>query len=305
MVTSYIKTLNENNKKSLDQEITVIWDETLIASNSPSAAALAIVTDPETINSAIRLFEAMGIALMPGDTIIIPATIAVGGVYILYRGGKFVASVLKERKSNIQEQAHKTLTDIPEEPKLESFPLGEEKKGEILVTPNTPLEKEQEYIPNTTPQKDKPESIPLNDGNIDEKGYIFTSDKTNSKNYENEKPNKNKVDKKANSKLTYERAPYHPVGKQLGKKAPAPTNGQKVLDESVRIKELGVSERRVGIDYETGEIVVFDKTINNIFHGHVVSWKDLRQEAKNALIKNGLTTPKGKIIENKKVDSNE
>lgn len=72
------------------------------------------------------------------------------------------------------------------------------------------------------------------------------------------------------------------------------------MEESVRIKESGISERRVGVDYETGEIVVFDKTIGNIFHGHVVPWKDLRQEAKNALIKNGLTTPKGKILENKK-----
>ncbi len=40
----------------------------------------------------------MGIALMPGDTIIIPATLAVGGVYILYRGGKFVASAIRKRR---------------------------------------------------------------------------------------------------------------------------------------------------------------------------------------------------------------
>jgi hypothetical protein len=51
----------------------------------------------------------------------------------------------------------------------------------------------------------------------------------------------------------------------------APRNGQNALDASVQIKDS--SSPRVGIDYQTGEFVVFDETHpgTGIFHGHVRS----------------------------------
>jgi hypothetical protein len=97
----------------------------------------------------------------------------------------------------------------------------------------------------------------------------------------------------------YEPAPYH--GKvKAGRKNPGPVNGQAALDVSIQIKET--SARRVGVDYDAGDIVIFDETGvkanagETIFHGHIQSWKELHQDAKNALMRSGIVDKKGKII---------
>ena len=52
--------------------------------------------------------------------------------------------------------------------------------------------------------------------------------------------------------------------------------------------------RRVGIS--DNEIVVFDETLNGIFHGHVRSWSELSETMKAVLRKAGMVNKKGKII---------
>ena len=89
----------------------------------------------------------------------------------------------------------------------------------------------------------------------------------------------------------YEDAPYHHINSR-GNKNPAPKNGQKALDNSIQIKET--SPRRIGIS--ENEIVVLDKTLEGIYHGHVRSWSELLEPMKNALIKAGLVNQAGKIL---------
>jgi RHS repeat-associated protein len=94
-------------------------------------------------------------------------------------------------------------------------------------------------------------------------------------------------------RLEYEAASYH--GKvDNAVKSRAPINGQDALDASVLVKDT--SPRRVGIDYDAGEFVVFDKTIGNKYHGHVRSWKDLHPDMQKALIKSKMVDNKGKIL---------
>ena len=47
---------------------------------------------------------------------------------------------------------------------------------------------------------------------------------------------------------------------------------------------------------EKEKFVTFDEHEPGKYHGHVVSWSELRQEAKNALIKAGKVTPNGKVV---------
>ena len=94
-------------------------------------------------------------------------------------------------------------------------------------------------------------------------------------------------------KRVYKGASYH--GKSAkGRKNPAPTNGQKVLDSSVQVKPT--RPRRIGVDPENGEIVVFDQTIGNEYHGHTRNWDELRSEMQNTLKDHGLVDKKGTII---------
>jgi RHS repeat-associated protein len=95
------------------------------------------------------------------------------------------------------------------------------------------------------------------------------------------------------ARLKYQKAPYH--GTENGiLKSKAPTDGQGALDVSLQIKET--SPRRIGVDYSTNEFVVFDKTLDNTYHGHVRTWNQLHQDMKNTLIKNGMADSKGKIL---------
>ncbi len=94
-------------------------------------------------------------------------------------------------------------------------------------------------------------------------------------------------------RLEYDAAPYH--GKvDNAIKSRAPTHGQDALDSSVQVKST--SPRRVGIDYQTKDFVVFDRTIDNIYHGHVRSWGDLHPDMQRALQQAGMADRKGNII---------
>jgi filamentous hemagglutinin len=94
-------------------------------------------------------------------------------------------------------------------------------------------------------------------------------------------------------RLDYEPASYH--GKvDNATKSRAPTNGQDTLDVSVQVKPT--SPRRVGMDSETGDFVVFDKTRENVYHGHVRSWEDLHPDMQRALQDAGMVNRRGKLL---------
>jgi hypothetical protein len=82
---------------------------------------------------------------------------------------------------------------------------------------------------------------------------------------------------------------------QRGNAAPGPTNGQGALDSSVGIGPN--TARRIGIDKENDEFVVFDETLpgKGEFHGHVRTWEGLNQQMQNALYQSGLVNRKGKM----------
>ena len=95
----------------------------------------------------------------------------------------------------------------------------------------------------------------------------------------------------------YEWNPKHPQWTAEGptgvRASKAPKNGQDALDLSVQVKDT--SPRRVGVNYEAGEFVVFDEHGPGKFHGHVRTWDELENVQQNALIKAGLTDRRGKI----------
>ncbi len=94
----------------------------------------------------------------------------------------------------------------------------------------------------------------------------------------------------------FEGVDYHgTVGNAV--KSKGPLNGQDALDASVQVKLT--SPRRVGVDYGAGEFVVFDRTLNGTYHGHVRSWKDLHPDMQQALIKSGQADRRGNIIGNR------
>ena len=82
-----------------------------------------------------------------------------------------------------------------------------------------------------------------------------------------------------------------PTGARASK---APKNGQNALDLSVQVKDT--SYRRVGIDHETGEFVVFDEHEPGKFHGHVRTWDELENVQQNALVKADMTDRRGRIL---------
>jgi hypothetical protein len=89
-------------------------------------------------------------------------------------------------------------------------------------------------------------------------------------------------------------AKHHGNTVQGGFISPAPTHGQRVLEASVQVKPS--SPRRVGVDQKEKEFVVFDMTIEGVFHGHTRTWDQLHPDMKSALVANGLCTDKGKIL---------
>jgi hypothetical protein len=96
----------------------------------------------------------------------------------------------------------------------------------------------------------------------------------------------------------YEYNPEHPQWTKDGptglRASKTPKNGPNALDASVQIKDT--SPRRVGVDYETGEFVVFDEHTAGNYHGHVRKWDELEQGHQNALVGSGMANRKGDIL---------
>ena len=74
-----------------------------------------------------------------------------------------------------------------------------------------------------------------------------------------------------------------------------PKNGQAALDNSIPFKDT--SRARISVDAANKEIVVLHPSNieGTVFHGHVRTWKELTEQMKNALMRSGLVSPKGKI----------
>jgi hypothetical protein len=89
----------------------------------------------------------------------------------------------------------------------------------------------------------------------------------------------------------YEDAPYHRT-KQSGRKSPAPKNGQKALDNSVKFSQS--CKNRVGIS--NGQFVKLNFTSAGLYHGYVTQWKDLPKEMRDALVEVNWVNLKGKIL---------
>lgn len=65
------------------------------------------------------------------------------------------------------------------------------------------------------------------------------------------------------------------------------------LENSVKVKHA--SPRRVGINYDTDEFMVFDLTRGNIYHGHIRSWAQLHPSMRYALEIAGMVDHRGNI----------
>ncbi|MEE9681493.1 S-type pyocin domain-containing protein [Pseudomonas moraviensis] len=93
--------------------------------------------------------------------------------------------------------------------------------------------------------------------------------------------------------LEFDAASYHGK-KDTPHKSKGPSNGQKALESSVQVKPT--SARRIGVDPDANELVVFDRTGGEVYHGHVRPWDKLHQDMKNALIKARKVDSKGNIL---------
>ena len=91
----------------------------------------------------------------------------------------------------------------------------------------------------------------------------------------------------------FEPNPKHGKSKK-GNANPEPTNPQKGLDNSIEMP--GNTTRRVGVDKEANEYLVFDEHLPGKFHGHTRTWNELNQKMQAVLRKAGLVSKKGKIL---------
>jgi len=96
--------------------------------------------------------------------------------------------------------------------------------------------------------------------------------------------------------LVYEDAPYHGTKDSYNKNR-APTDPKTAAETSVKVKET--SDTRLSYDKRNKEIVILMEHGENIVHGHVRKWSELKQEHKNVLIKHFDFTPGGKAPQNR------
>lgn len=102
--------------------------------------------------------------------------------------------------------------------------------------------------------------------------------------------------------LTYKASAKHHAGVRGDFISAAPTNGQAALDASTQIKST--SPRRIAVDTDAQEFVVFDQTVVGEFHGHVRTWEQLSDQMKSLLRKQGLVNKKGRIQGASRCDTN-
>ena len=152
-ITSYI-----NSPKN--EELIILQSDTLLASNTNMP--LPRVTDIETINQVRQLFEAAGIALLAGDTILVPAIAAVGGTYMLYRGGRLVANVVRKRREVKQQQraigyTNQTTAASPNplSPRRDDEEKTKKKKEKSINQIQRDIEKRKDYVPKEVTRLDK------------------------------------------------------------------------------------------------------------------------------------------------------
>ena len=93
--------------------------------------------------------------------------------------------------------------------------------------------------------------------------------------------------------LVYRPSPKHDqhrpgVGRQ-------PMNGAGTLKNSIEVN-ADTTTRRVGVDRDNDEFVVFDQTHTGEYHGHVRTWSELNPRMRAELIKAGLVNPRGKML---------
>lgn len=89
----------------------------------------------------------------------------------------------------------------------------------------------------------------------------------------------------------YEDASYHSA-KGNSVKSAKPIDGQHALDNSLPLPRN--TERRVAVS--NNQIVILDKTVDGLYHGHVRTWKNLNNDVIEAVLrKAGLVTKRGKI----------
>jgi hypothetical protein len=96
--------------------------------------------------------------------------------------------------------------------------------------------------------------------------------------------------------LLYVSSPKH--GRvDRGNISKAPEDGQAALHRFAPVHPE-TTDRRIGVDPERGEIVVFDETNPGTgrFHGHVKAWQELRPRERSALYKAGLVDLRGRIV---------
>lgn len=143
-----------------NNQITFLQNNPLLASNT--TMPLPRVTDIETINQVRQLFEAAGIALLAGDTILVPAIAAVGGTYMLYRGGRLVANVVRKRKEVKQQQraigySNQTTTASPNPlpPRRDDEEESKKKKEKSINQIQRDIEKRKDYVPKEVTRLDK------------------------------------------------------------------------------------------------------------------------------------------------------
>lgn len=94
----------------------------------------------------------------------------------------------------------------------------------------------------------------------------------------------------------YQDAPYHLNNSIGSKKSPAPRDGQRALDNS-----LAVSEKTFRISIEDDKFVMLKETQKGEYHGYLIenslqNWERLDPAARTALKQAGLTTSRGKIL---------
>jgi hypothetical protein len=89
----------------------------------------------------------------------------------------------------------------------------------------------------------------------------------------------------------YKDTKYHHKNSD-GSKSKSPKNGQQLLNNAYKIESSEDALIAVEEDY----FVIFYKTMEREFHGHIRQWNQLTDHMKNTLIRNGLTKRSGKII---------
>lgn len=80
--------------------------------------------------------------------------------------------------------------------------------------------------------------------------------------------------------------------------SPQPTNGAFVLDGSIPIKSDIAGSRRVGVDREFGQIVVFDEGEHGsgAYHGYITDWRRVPRAARRALAAAEMATLRGRLL---------